>query len=77
MIKLENIIMKGISIRRYLWKHEKKIVKMDSSDSLYQIKNFTVIKILDNFNAQLSDGIATNASLKHIAFPHKHFLSLR
>lgn len=23
----------------------------DSSDSLYQIKNFTVIKILDNFNA--------------------------
>lgn len=77
MIKLENIIMKGISIRRYLWKHEKKIVKMDSSDSLHQIKNFTVIKILDNFNAQLSDGIATNASFKHIAFPHKHFLSLR
>lgn len=34
----------------------------DSSDSLYQIKNFTVIKILDNFNAQLSDEIATNAS---------------
>lgn len=69
--------MKGISIRRYLWKHEKKIVKMDSSDSLHQIKNFTVIKILDNFNAQLSDGIATNASFKHIAFPHKHFLFLR